>query len=28
LSHVRILPHQIARMFAHWRDPSLPTEFD
>ena len=28
LSHIRILPHQIARMFAHWRDPALPTDFD
>lgn len=28
LSHDRILPRQIARMFAHWRDPALPTEFD
>jgi ADP-ribose pyrophosphatase YjhB (NUDIX family) len=28
LSRVRILPQQIARMFAHWRDPGLPTEFD
>jgi len=24
----RVLPRQIARMFAHWRDPTLPTEFD
>jgi ADP-ribose pyrophosphatase YjhB (NUDIX family) len=28
LSLGRILPHHIARMFAHWRDPGLPTEFD
>ena len=28
LSLRRTLPHQIARMFAHWRDPSLPTEFE
>ena len=28
LSRARILPHQIARMFAHYRDPALPTEFD
>jgi ADP-ribose pyrophosphatase YjhB (NUDIX family) len=28
LSHRRILPHQIRRMFAHWRDPGLPTEFE
>ncbi len=28
LSLGRTLPHQVARMFAHWRDPSLPTEFD
>ncbi len=28
LSLGRVLPHQIGRMFAHWRDPSLPTEFD
>ena len=28
LSLGRILPHQIARMFAHWRDRQLPTEFD
>lgn len=24
----RVLPHQLARMFAHARDPTLPTEFD
>lgn len=24
----RVMPHQIARMFAHWRNPELPTEFD
>lgn len=28
LSRVRILPHQIATMFAHWRSPELPTAFD
>lgn len=28
LSLGRILPRQIARMFAHWRDRTLPTEFD
>jgi ADP-ribose pyrophosphatase YjhB (NUDIX family) len=28
LSHDRVRPHQIARMFAHWRDPGLPTEYD
>lgn len=28
LSLRRTSPRQIARMFAHWRDPSLPTEFD
>ncbi|MSP03716.1 MAG: NUDIX domain-containing protein [Acetobacteraceae bacterium] len=28
LSHARILPHQIYRMFVHHRDPALPTEFD
>jgi len=28
LSLGRVLPHQIARLFAHRRDPSLPTEFD
>lgn len=28
LSHDRVLPRQIARMFAHWRDPALPVEFD
>ena len=28
LSTARILPAQIARMFAHHRDPTLPTEFD
>lgn len=28
LSLGRVLPAQIARMFAHWRDPALPTEFD
>jgi ADP-ribose pyrophosphatase YjhB (NUDIX family) len=28
LSLRRTLPHHISRMFAHWRDPSLATEFD
>jgi ADP-ribose pyrophosphatase YjhB (NUDIX family) len=28
LSLARVLPQQIARMFAHWRDPALPTDFD
>lgn len=28
LSIGRVLPHQLARMFAHHRDPGLPTEFD
>ena len=28
LSLRRTLPHHIARMFAHHRDPALPTEFD
>ncbi len=28
LSPGRTLPHHIARMFAHWRAPELPTEFD
>ena len=28
LSLGRTAPHHIARMFAHWRDPGLPTEFD
>jgi len=28
LSRRRVLPHQLARMFAHWREPALPTEFD
>jgi ADP-ribose pyrophosphatase YjhB (NUDIX family) len=28
LSLRRTLPLQISRMFAHWRDPGLPTEFD
>ncbi|GAB0119016.1 NUDIX hydrolase [Acidisoma sp. 7E03] len=28
LSKGRILPQQIARMFAHWRDRALPTDFD
>ncbi|MEI7711017.1 MAG: NUDIX hydrolase N-terminal domain-containing protein [Rhodospirillales bacterium] len=28
LSIRRTLPHQIARMFDHWRDPSLPTDFE
>ncbi len=28
LSIRRTLPHQIARMFDHWRDPALPTDFE
>ena len=28
LSLRRTLPHHIGRMFAHWRDPALATEFD
>jgi ADP-ribose pyrophosphatase YjhB (NUDIX family) len=28
LSLRRTLPRHIARMFAHWHDPTLPTEFD
>lgn len=24
----RVMPHQIARMFEHWRSPDMPTEFD
>ncbi len=28
LSPGRILPHQLARMFAHFRQPTLPTEFE
>jgi ADP-ribose pyrophosphatase YjhB (NUDIX family) len=28
LSYRRITPTQIARMFAHWRNPELPAEFD
>jgi ADP-ribose pyrophosphatase YjhB (NUDIX family) len=28
LSLARTLPHHIARMFAHWREPGLATEFD
>lgn len=28
LSHRRVLPHQIRRMFDHRRDPSLPTDFE
>jgi ADP-ribose pyrophosphatase YjhB (NUDIX family) len=28
LSIGRIVPYQIGRMFAHYRDPDLPTEFD
>ncbi|HWD59874.1 MAG TPA: NUDIX hydrolase [Stellaceae bacterium] len=28
LSPGRVLPHQIRRMFAHYRQPDLPTEFD
>lgn len=28
LSTGRVLPHQLARMFAHWREPGLPTDFE
>ncbi|SKA33526.1 NUDIX hydrolase [Consotaella salsifontis] len=28
LSLGRVLPGQIARMFAHWRNPDLPTDYD
>lgn len=28
LSRGRVLEHQIHRMFAHWRDAALPTEYD
>ncbi len=28
LSTGRVLPHQLARMFAHWRAPGLATEFE
>ncbi len=28
LSLARTLPHHISRMFEHWRDPALATEFD
>ena len=28
LSLRRVLPTQIARMFVHWREPALPTEFE
>ena len=28
LSIRRTLPHQIVRMFDHWRDPALPTDFE
>lgn len=28
LSNRRVLPHQLVRMFTHWREPALPTEFD
>ena len=28
LSIRRTLPHQIARMFDHWREPTLPTDFE
>jgi ADP-ribose pyrophosphatase YjhB (NUDIX family) len=28
LSLVRTSPHHISRMFAHWREPALATEFD
>jgi ADP-ribose pyrophosphatase YjhB (NUDIX family) len=28
LSTARVLPHQLRRMFVHWREPGLPTEFE
>lgn len=28
LSLRRVVPEQITRMYAHWRDPALPTEFE
>ena len=28
LSTGRVLPQQVRRMFAHWREPGLATEFD
>jgi ADP-ribose pyrophosphatase YjhB (NUDIX family) len=28
LSAGRVLPEQIARMFVHWREPGLPTDFE
>ena len=28
LSRGRTLPHQLARMFAHWRQPDLPTDYE
>ena len=28
LSSGRVLPHQLRRMFAHWREPGLATEFE
>jgi hypothetical protein len=28
LSLARVLPQQLNRMFAHWRDSALPTDFD
>jgi ADP-ribose pyrophosphatase YjhB (NUDIX family) len=28
LSLGRVLPRQLKRMFAHWREPTLPTDFD
>jgi hypothetical protein len=28
LSLERVLPQQLARMFAHWRNRALPTDFD
>jgi ADP-ribose pyrophosphatase YjhB (NUDIX family) len=28
LSTGRVLAHQVQRMFAHWRSPDLPTEFE
>jgi ADP-ribose pyrophosphatase YjhB (NUDIX family) len=28
LSTGRVLPHQVRRMFEHWRNPALPTDFE
>lgn len=28
LSRERVLPHQLRRMFEHWRNPSLPTDWE